>query len=256
MNTINSFSLCNKNIIITGASSGIGRQTAISCSQMGARLLLIGRNKNRLDETLNQLHQPEQHLSFLLDLTDYENVETILQEGVSKIGKFHGIVHSAGITTTRPIKMVQPSKLDHFISTNVTSAINLTRLFISPKYISNDGGSIVFISSIMGIVGEVGKTIYSITKGALNSGARSLALELASKKIRVNTISPGVVITPMSDQAVFSQDEEARKRIIDLHPLGLGQPEDIANGCVYLLSDSSKWITGSNLVIDGGYTAR
>ena len=106
------------------------------------------------------------------------------------------------------------------------------------------------------MVGEMGKTVYSLTKGALIAGAKSLALELAMRNIRVNTISPGVVITPMSQNAVYSQDEESFSRVKNLHPLGLGKPEDVANACIYLLSDASRWVTGTNLVVDGGYTAR
>ncbi len=108
----------------------------------------------------------------------------------------------------------------------------------------------------MGMVGESGKTLYSLTKGALISGVRSMALELAPKKIRVNTVSPGVVETPMSSKAVYSQNEESLNRIKDLHPLGLGNSVDVANACIYLLSDAAKWVTGTNLIVDGGYTAR
>lgn len=166
------------------------------------------------------------------------------------------MVNRAGITTALPIKNIKPEKLNFFINTNVVAAINLIKQLIKPDYINKDGVSIVLIASVKGIVGEIGKTIYSITKGALLSGSKSMALELSQRKIRVNCISPGVVITPILDRAVFSQNDETRKRIIDLHPLGLGNPVDIAHACIFLLSDASRWITGSNLVIDGGYSAR
>jgi NAD(P)-dependent dehydrogenase (short-subunit alcohol dehydrogenase family) len=171
------------------------------------------------------------------------------------MGKFDGLVNAAGISTTRPFKMVTVDKLETFINTNVVSTFNLTRYFLKPEFV-NKGASIVFISSIMGVVGEIGKSLYSISKGAIISGARSLALELASKRIRVNCVSPGLVATPMSEKAVYSQDEEALKKIVDMHPLGLGHPEDVANACIYLLSDAGRWITGTNIILDGGYTAK
>ena len=111
-------------------------------------------------------------------------------------------------------------------------------------------------TSVMGIVGEVAKSLYSMTKGALIAGSRSLAIELADRKIRVNCISPGVVVTPMTQKAVYSRDDESMKKVTELHPLGLGTPEDVANACIYLLSDASRWISGTNLIADGGYTAR
>jgi len=118
------------------------------------------------------------------------------------------------------------------------------------------GGSIIFISSVMGVVGENGKTMYSMTKGALISAVKSLSIELATRKIRINAISPGVVETPMSKNAIYSRNEESLDKIKSLHPLGLGQPEDVANACVFLLSDASKWITGTNMLVDGGYLAK
>jgi NAD(P)-dependent dehydrogenase (short-subunit alcohol dehydrogenase family) len=139
---------------------------------------------------------------------------------------------------------------------NVYGAMNVTRLLTRRQNISPQGGSIIFISSIMGVAGENGKSLYSMTKGALIAGTRSLAIELAPRKIRVNCISPGVVETPMSNSAIYSQHAESLDKIRNLHPLGLGSPTDVANACTFLLSDASKWITGINLIIDGGYTAR
>lgn len=250
------FSLAEKHIIITGASSGIGRQCAIRCSEGGASLLLLGRNTERLNETLNMLSYPENHLAVSVDLTDFDAIEPILKEAVSKNGCFHGLVNAAGISTTLPLKLITPEKLDSFYKTNVVGSINLTRLFTKTTYVCKDGASVIFFSSVMGMVGDMGKTLYSLTKGALLSGTKSMAVELASKKIRVNSISPGVVDTPMTQSAVYNQDEESHNRIVSLHPLGLGKPDDVALACVYLLSDASRWVTGTNLVIDGGYTAR
>jgi NAD(P)-dependent dehydrogenase (short-subunit alcohol dehydrogenase family) len=123
-------------------------------------------------------------------------------------------------------------------------------------HFSKDGGSIVFLSSIMGTFGETGKSVYAMTKGALIAGARSLACELAPKNIRVNVISPGLIITPINENLPHITDMEKLKRLEEMHLLGLGNPKDVANACVYLLSDASKWVTGTNLFVDGGYTVR
>jgi NAD(P)-dependent dehydrogenase (short-subunit alcohol dehydrogenase family) len=250
------FSLKNKNIIITGASSGIGRQCAISASQLGAKVVLLARNREKLEETKNMLERPDEHLICVADLIDFEQAQEIIKLTMSEIGKIHGVIHAAGISTTLPLRNTTSSKLDDYFKTNVYAGVQLTQLLSKPLFISETGASIVFITSVMGVVGEVGKTIYSLTKGALVSGSKSMALELAPKKIRVNCVSPGVVITAMSNNAVYSQDEKSLEKIKSYHPLGLGKPEDIANTCMFLLSDASRWITGTNLIVDGGYTAR
>lgn len=252
----NPFSLINKTIIITGASSGIGRKCAISCSNMGARVILLGRDIDRLNMTLEEMISPPQHLMFSVDLTDYENVKKTCESIFPQVGKIQGLINCAGISTTLPFNLVSPEKLDEFFHNNVHSAINLTRIVTKQSNISAEGASIVFVSSIMGVVGENGKSLYGMTKGALIAGSRSLAIELAAKKIRVNCILPGVVDSPMSKNAIYNRNEESLAKIRILHPLGLGQPEDVANACIYLLSDASKWVTGINLIVDGGYTAR
>jgi NAD(P)-dependent dehydrogenase (short-subunit alcohol dehydrogenase family) len=252
----NPFSLKGKNIIVTGASSGIGRQCAISCSEMGARVVLFGRNNERLKETLNLMHNSSAHLIISIDLVEYKKVEEVIISVAAKVGKIHGLINCAGISTTLPAKYVTPDKMDEYFHMNVHSAINLTRIVIRQSIISEEGGSIIFISSVMGSAGENGKSLYSMTKGALLAGSRSLAIELAPRNIRVNCISPGVVDSPMSKSSLYSRNEESLNKIKGFHPLGLGQPEDVANACIYLLSDASKWVTGTNLFVDGGYTAR
>jgi NAD(P)-dependent dehydrogenase (short-subunit alcohol dehydrogenase family) len=249
------FSLIDKTIIVTGASSGIGRQCAISCSQMGARLILFGRNSERLKETLKSMDNKKKHLVYPLDLLDNEKLEEVLIDIESKLNHIDGIVNCAGVSTTLPFRRVTPEKMDDFFQKNVSMAFNLCRLLIQKKLMTSQGGSIIFISSVMGIVGETGKVLYGMTKGALIAGTKSLAVELARKKIRVNCISPGVVVSPMSENAIYCKDEKSLQRIKDLHPLGLGQAEDVANSCIFLLSDAGKWISGTNLVVDGGYTA-
>lgn len=248
------FSLKDKVIIVSGASSGIGRQCAISFSQLGARLIIMGRNTERLKETKSLLKNDQDHLMYTLDQTDYDKLDEFIDSIKSGYVQIDGIVNCAGISTTLPFRRVTPEKMDEFFHNNVISTFNLCRRLIKDKLIK-DNGSIIFLSSVMGLAGASGKALYGMTKGALISGAKSLALELAPKNIRVNCISPGVVVSPMSNNAIYSKDEESLQRVKDLHPLGLGEAEDVANACVYLLSDASKWVTGTNLIIDGGYTA-
>lgn len=256
MNNQDPYQLYGRQILITGASSGIGRACAVLFAGRGASLCLLGRDEKRLHETLSLTEMPNEHCSVSVDLTDYKCVADIVRELVQERGPISGIVNCAGISTTIPLNATTEEKMDHFIRTNVIGPLSLTKQILRPGNFALEGGSIVFISSIMGVAGEKGKTLYSLTKGAIISAVRSLAIELASKSIRVNAVSPGVVDSPMSRNAVYSQDKEALNRIKQLHPLGLGEPGDVANACLFLISDASKWITGTNLIVDGGYLAR
>ena len=190
-NLNNPFSLKGKNIIITGASSGIGRQCAISCSQMGANVILIARNEKRLKETYNKLERGE-HLYFSQDITEYDKIESIINDAVSKVGKIHGFIHSAGIEMTLPLRVLSPTKFEEIYSINVISAFNIARIISKKKYIS-ENASFVFISSIMAQLGQPGKIGYCSSKGALTAGAKAMALELANKHIRINSVLPGMV---------------------------------------------------------------
>lgn len=252
----NPFSLEEKTIIITGASSGIGAQCAISCSRMGASVILIGRNEERLNQTLSSMEYPQKHLVVPIDLTNYREISNIVQYIVEKKGRIDGLLNCAGISTTLPLKLTSIEKMEEFFHTNVISAINLTKEVCKIGRFSQKGGSIVFFSSIMGVVGESGKMLYGMTKGALISAVHSLACELAKRKIRVNAISPGAIQTPINENLPHMADPEKRKILEGKHLLGLGNTDDIANGCIYLLSDASRWVTGSNLIIDGGYTIK
>jgi len=250
----NPFSLKGKKIVVTGASSGIGRQCAIDCSRMGATVVLIARNEERLKETLALL-SGEGHFYLKADLSDSESVRAAAEQINETCGKIDGIVNCAGISTTLPFKFVSRCKLDEFFAANVYSAIELSRELSKLKFM-NAGGSILFMASIMGCVGESGKTLYSMTKGALIAAARSLACELAKRQVRVNCISPGAILTPINESLPHMANPEQRKKLEEKHLLGLGKTSDIANGVIYLMSDASRWITGQNMLIDGGYTAR
>ena len=250
------FSLESKTIVITGASSGIGRQCAISCSRLGAKVVLIGRSEERLQETLALMYAPGKHYLMALDLTDYQKVAEDIDIYVAREDRINGLVNCAGVSTTLPLKLTGMEKVQEMFAANVFAAYNLTNEVCKMRHFAKEGGSIIFLSSVMGCVGENGKSLYSMTKGALLSGTRSLACELAKKRIRVNSISPGAIITPINRSLPHMADPDRRKILEEQHLLGLGETEDIANACIYLLSDAARWVTGINLVVDGGYTAR
>ncbi len=250
----NPFSLQGKTILVTGASSGIGQQTAILCSQMGAKVAVVGRNEDRLNETLRQM-DGEGHLKVVFDLTNTSRIKEFVSDVVKKMGSINGLVCCAGISGIIPLKLMSVEHQEQYFRTNVFSTIELTRQVLGIKNVSKEGASVIFFSSVMGVVGENAKSLYSMTKGALISASRSLAVEYAKKKIRVNCISPGVVITSINAHQPYIADPEKRAVLEARHPLGLGKTDDIANACVFLLSDASRWVTGQNIVIDGGYTS-
>ena len=247
--------LTGKHILVTGASSGIGRAIAITCSALGARVIGVGRDKARLEETGQEL-KGEGHLLTSVDLVDAAAVSAFMDELKEKGIRLDALVHAAGISGTHPLQVINDEKLSQFIDTNITAAIRITQAVTKKAVFSADGGAIVWLTSVMAHAGESGKSLYALTKGALTAASRSLAIELAPRKIRVNCIAPGVVQTPMVASAYYSQDEEMLNRIKSLHPLGLGKPEDVANAAAFLVSPASAWITGTTIVVDGGYLAR
>lgn len=253
--SFNPFTLEDKTIVVTGASSGIGRQCAIDCSKMGAKVVLIARNEQRLSETVS-LMNGDGHLSIVLDLTDFSRLKEYVKDIVGKVGPIDGLINCAGISTTLPLKLMNAQKMEEYFHSNVFSAIELTRHFCQMGNISKSGASIVFLSSIMALTGETGKSLYSMTKGALLSAIRSLACEYARRNIRFNAVSPGAILTPINQDLPHMKNPEARAALESKHLLGLGKTTDISNACIYLLSGASCWVTGHNLVVDGGYTAR
>ncbi len=249
----NPFSLEGKTILVTGASSGIGQQCAIDCSKMGAEVILVARNIVRLEETASQM-EGNNHIALSVDLSVAANVSNIFEELAKGKRKVDGLIHAAGVERTSPLKLLKPEDYEQLWRINALSAFEICR-FISNRKYCNDGASIVFISSITGVIGRVGVTAYSASKGALIAATRSMALELAQKKIRVNCVSPGTILTPLMQNYLSSLTDEQYKKRVDGFPLGLGETTDISNACIYLLSDASRWVTGQNLIVDGGYTA-
>jgi len=247
-------SLIDKRIVVTGASSGIGAATAELCASLGAKVLLLGRDEMRLKQVSTRL-VGDGHIILATDLTSYDALEENLMALFGSFGPINGMVHSAGIEMTRPLKMLKPKNLQEVFEINVTAGLNLARILTKSNNWCADGGSIVYISSIVGDVGQPGKIGYSASKGALIAAAKSMALEFANKRIRVNCILPAMVRTPMSENLLLSLSVDARENIEKMHPLGIGSVEDVSNACGFLLSDLSKWITGTAMIVDGGYSA-
>ncbi|MCF0189504.1 MAG: SDR family oxidoreductase [Bacteroidaceae bacterium] len=242
----NPYSLEGKTILVTGASSGIGKATAIECSKMGATLIICGRNEARTQETLQAL-EGEEHTFFIGDLTDDDKVNEL----VCTIGKLDGVVLCAGVGNKQPFQFCTREKFDAVFNTNFFAPVELLRLLIKKKKI-NKFGSVVFVSSIGGVFTHfMGNAVYDSTKSAIDSTMKTCAIELAAKQIRVNSVNPGMTKTPLivADSLTQDQlDEDAK-----LYPLGrYGEPQEIALGIIYLLSNASAWVTGHALTIDGG----
>ncbi len=245
MGTYNPFSLEGKTIMVTGASSGIGRGIAVICSKMGARVVVNGRNKQKLQETLT-LMDDNKHIMLSGDLTNQEALISIVNE----LPKLDGIVHCAGIGDRVLCKNIVESDIDKMISVNFKAPVMLQTEILKRKKI-NKGGSIVFVASISNESPSIGNALYSASKGAVISYANCLQLELAPRLIRVNCISPAMVWTDLIFKGGVTEEE--LKLDEQKYPLKrYGKPEDIANLAVYLLSDASSWMTGSNLKITGG----
>lgn len=242
------FSLKAKIILITGASSGIGRAMAIACAEAGALLVISGRNKERLSETLQLLHG-EGHSMCVADLTNEDELAAL----VDFVPKLDGFVSNAGIANPLMLQFVEKQDVEETLNTNAISVIHLTRLLLQEKKLKKDA-SVVFTSSINGNrCAYIGSTLYAASKAMLTGFMKASALELAPKGIRVNCIEPGMIETELLKDGNISQDELDKDK--QKYPLKrYGKPEEVAWSAVYLLSDATRWMTGSSILIDGGYT--
>lgn len=244
----NPFSLEGKTILVTGASSGIGKATAIECSKMGATVIALGRNRERLQETFNQLETPNGR-QYALDLTNEDEVKKLLED----LPKLDGLVNAAGIASTTLFQFATPEKIRNIFDVNFFAPVEFTRLLLKKKLIKK-GGSIVFLSSVDGPVNvHIGNSTYSASKSALASIARGMAVELVGKGIRVNYLMPGQTETPLIHGESITQEQ--LEQDMKSYPMGrYGRPEEMAWGSIYFLSDASSFTTGTGLVIDGGFT--
>lgn len=243
----NPFTLKGKTILVTGASSGIGQATAVECAQMGAEVVITGRDTERLQATADLVGAPKALIA--ADLTNQEDVERL----VASLPPLDGAVLCAGNSTTLPLQFGSREKFDEMFNVNFFAPVELLRLMYKKKVLQK-GASVVLIASIGGTHSFMpGNGVYGASKAALNSLMKYAAREYASRKIRVNSICPGMVDTPLIHRGTITEEQlaEDAKR----YPLGrYGKPDDIANGAVYLLSDASSWLTGHDLVIDGGFS--
>lgn len=244
----NPFSLVGKIVLVTGASSGIGHETAIQCSKMGAKVIATARDVNRLEDTLSQM-DGDGHKLIVADLTNQDDVNRL----VGEVESLKGLVLCAGKGMTSPFPFSTRDKYDEIFNVNFFAPVELFRLLVRKKKLEKDA-SVVFVSSIGGNGSySLGNGVYGASKAAVNSTMKFCARELASKKIRVNSVNPGMVNTKLIQGGAIS--EEQHKLDMEKYPLKrYGEPEDIAFGIIYLLSDASSWVTGHSLVIDGGVT--
>ncbi len=244
----NPFSLEGKTILVTGASSGIGRATAIECSKVGSKVILLGRNRERLTQTMAEC-EGTGHSIIQFDLSDIENIVVLL----NILPELDGIVHSAGVNTKYLVKSVNREKIDELMHTNYYAPALITQLLLKNKKLCKNA-SMVFISSISASYASVSNALYASSKAALNAFVRCLAMEIAPRGMRANVIQPGVIETPILKAYAMTDELQDFKNSCPLgHP---GDPIDIALGCVYLLSDASKFATGTVLTIDGGLTLK
>lgn len=244
---LNPFSLEGKNILVTGASSGIGRATAIACVAMGAKVVITGRNEQRLQETFDALGGGK-HLAITADLTDDAQMNVLVEQ----LPPLQGLVNNAGITETLPTQFIKREKLERVLEINTIAPILLTQKILKKKKITK-GGSIVFTCSISGTcVGVGGNVLYSTSKGAIHGFVKNAALDLSTKGIRVNEVCPGMIDTHILDESSIT--DNMLQYEMNRYPMKrFGKPEEVAYGIIYLLSDASSFVTGTGIVIDGGF---
>lgn len=240
------FDLSNKTILVTGASSGIGREIVYQLNFQNANIVTTGRDSKKLNDTTFNVDGHNIIYSKALDLNNDDELEKF----ISEMPKVDGVVFCAGIAEYVPVKFLNKNKIQKTLDINFISQTQLTRLLIKYKKI-NPNGSLIYISSISSLQGISATASYAASKAALNAFMRVTASELAPQGIRANSLCPGIVKTPMGEMV-----SELNPEIEKEYPLGLGDPADIAHACVFFLSDKSRWITGSELVMDGGLTLK
>jgi NAD(P)-dependent dehydrogenase (short-subunit alcohol dehydrogenase family) len=242
-------------VVVTGASSGIGRAIAVELARHGAGVVLMGRDAARLGETESLLNGAPSR-TVRIDLAASHELGAATQSLVRDVGPLYGLCHAAGLVDTRPLSASTVPVVQALLDINVIAGLELARIVCRRDVMTPDGGSILFISSVYGQVGMPGQVAYCATKGAIASAARAMAIELARRRIRVNTLSPGLVGTHMTETALGKLSSDQVEKLKSLHPLGIGEPVDVARAAVFLLAPATRWITGVDLPVDGGFVAQ
>lgn len=255
----NPMSLAGKTIIVTGAASGIGRECAVLINRLGGNLLLLDKNAAGLEAAARQL--PESQAKTVvrsIDLSDFDSMKATLTGAKRELGfAYTGLVHCAGIPSVLPLRALSNEQYENVMRINTQAALNLAKIFSGKQgHDSEKQGSIVFISSVYGVVGSAANVAYATSKAALIGMTKALAIELAGRGIRVNCVAPGFIKTNMADGVNSLFDPDYADRIGQMHPMGWGEAIDVANAIAFLLSDASKWTTGAVFHVDGGFTAQ
>lgn len=240
------FNFKNKNFLVTGASSGIGRQITKELTMAGAKILALARNEEKL-KTLQEEIFGDIYINSV-DVTDHEKVEKCIDAFVMKHGKIHGSVHAAGIINFTPLRSFNMEQAKKIMDISFWAGINVLQLVTKKKY-AQDFSSHVQISSVTAYQGQKGLSAYSAVKAATPAAIRAIAKEIAPRGHRVNSVSPGLVNTDMTRQNLFSDN------LLENYLLGMGNPEDVSGLVLFLLSNRARWITGADFIVDGGYLA-
>ena len=246
-------SMVGRTIMVTGASSGIGRATAIYASRLGARLVICGRNSDRLSAVLAELHGSN-HVAKIFDFAQIDQIVSWLKSVCSEVGPLNGLAHCAAVQATRPIQAIDTKFVTEVLTQNLGAALILAQAF-RLKACHAPQASLVYVSSSAALRTAPGNVVYAASKGGIVSAVKGLGVELVRDGVRVNAVAPAMVDTPMSAQFREVLSEENFQKVIAMHPLGFGRPEDVAASINFLLADTARWITGSVLCVDGGFLA-
>jgi NAD(P)-dependent dehydrogenase (short-subunit alcohol dehydrogenase family) len=249
---LNPLNLKDKTILVTGASSGIGKSAARIFSQLGAKILLLARNEERLRLTYSSL-SGQDHGIYVFDLSNIDEIPVLIKKMAQDHGPLSGIFHCAGIESILPINIVKGRYIDTVFNISIKAGLMLARGFCQKNVKKMGKTSLVYMSSAASRCGVAGMSIYSASKAAVDGAVRSLACELAPREIRVNSIIAGGVKTEMHVKIVEKISEAEIKEYEDKHLLGFGSPDDVAYTAAFLLSDIANWITGTTIIVDGGY---